>query len=225
MKKVLAILLTLALVVSLSACGGKSAPAPAAPADNSGPVKIGVISPNTGEVAAYGQAITSGIKLAIKEINAAGGILGGRPIEVVAYMDDKADSTESANAFNKLVSDGVCAIMGSATSGVTAGLGVLADEQGMLLLSPTATADTVTEGHPNVFRTCFRDSYQGEMVAKFAAEKLGVKKVAVLYASGDAYSAGLYDAFVKACPQYKLDLVATESSAATKDTDFNTQLT
>lgn len=225
MKKFLAILISLALVLSLSACGGSSSPAPAAPAEQTGPVKIGTISPNTGPLAAYGEAVTNGIKLAIEEINAAGGVLDGRDLEVIAYMDDKADSTEGANALNKLISDGAVAVLGSVTSGVTSGLAELADEQNMLLLSATATADTVTEGHPNAFRACFRDSYQGEMVAKFAAENLKVKKVAVLYASGDAYSAGLYEAFKAACATYKLDLVATESTSATTDTDFNTQLT
>ncbi len=86
----------------------------------------------------------------------------------------------------------------------------------MLLLTATATADTVTEGYDTVFRACFRDSYQGEMVAKFAAEELKVKKVAVLYASGDTYSAGLYEAFKKACGTYGLDIVATESSSSTR---------
>ena len=70
----------------------------------------------------------------------------GRQLEVT-YMDDKFDATEGANAFNKLVSDGVSAIIGSVTSGITAGLASLADAKGMLLLTPTATADTVTEGY------------------------------------------------------------------------------
>lgn len=233
MKRILATLLAAVMVFSMAACSSSPAPAPApapspsapAPGASSEPVKIGVISPNTGNLAAYGEAVTNGIRLAIDEINKSGGVLGGRTLEVVDYMDDKGDSTEGANALNKLISDGVCAIIGSVTSGVTSGLATLADEQNMLLLTPTATADTVTEGYPTVFRACFRDSYQGEMVAKFAAEKLNVKKVAVLYASGDAYSAGLYEAFKKACGTYNLEIVATESSSGTEDTDYNTQLT
>ncbi|MFA9380310.1 MAG: ABC transporter substrate-binding protein [Acetanaerobacterium sp.] len=218
-KRMLAVLTASIMTLSLAACAGGTA----APSSNA--VKIGVISPNTGTVAAYGEAVTNGIKLAVEEINASGGVLDGRELNVVDYMDDKGDSTEGANSFNKLVSDGVSAILGSVTSGVTAGIATLADEQGMLLLTPTATADTITEGYDSVFRTCFRDSYQGEMVAKFAAEKLGVKKVAVLYASGDPYSAGLYEAFKAACDTYGLELVSTESSSSTDDTDYNTQLT
>ena len=188
------------------------------------PVKIGVIAPMSGSLATYGESTTNGIKLAIDEINAAGGVLGGRPLEVISYMDDKGDSTEGANAFNKLVADGAKAIIGSVTSGVTAGLATLADSEGMLLLTATATADTVTDGVKGVFRACFRDSFQGEVAAKIAV-KLGVKKVAILYASGDTYSAGLYEAFKAAAGTLGLEIVATESSSSTADTDYNAQLT
>ena len=188
------------------------------------PVKIGVIGPLSGNLATYGESTTNGIKLAIDEINAAGGVLDGRPLEVIAYMDDKGDSTEGANAFNKLVSDGAKAILGSVTSGVTAGLATLADAEGMLLLTPTATADTVTDGVKGVFRACFRDSFQGEVAAKLAA-KLGVTKIGILYASGDTYSAGLYEAFKAAAATLGLEIVATESSSSTSDTDYTTQLT
>ena len=187
-------------------------------------VKIGVIAPLSGSLATYGESTTNGIKLSIDEINAAGGVLGGRKLEVIGYLDDKGDSTEGANAFNKLVADGAKAILGSVTSGVTAGLATLADSEGMLLLTPTATADTVTDGVKGVFRACFRDSFQGEVAAKLAA-KLGVKKVAILYASGDTYSSGLYEAFKTAATTLGLDIVATESSSSTSDTDYTTQLT
>jgi branched-chain amino acid transport system substrate-binding protein len=188
------------------------------------PVKIGAIAPLTGSLATYGESTTNGIRLAIEEINAAGGVLGGRMLEVIAYEDDKGDSTEGANAFNKLVSEGAKAILGSVTSGVTAGLATLADAEGMLLLTPTATADTVTDGVKGVFRACFRDSFQGEVAAKLAV-KLGVTKVAILYASGDTYSSGLYEAFKAAAATLGLEIVATESSSATSDTDYTTQLT
>ncbi len=192
------------------------------PALAENPIPVGAIAPNTGDLAAYGTAVSNGIKLAVEEINAAGGVLG-RQLEVT-YMDDKGDSTEGANAFNKLTSDGVKAIIGSVTSGVTAGLGALADAEGMLLLTPTATADTVTDGLTGVFRACYKDSFQGEVAAKLAVD-LGVKKVAVLYASGDAYSAGLYESFIAASAALGLELVATESTSGVHDTDFTTQLT
>ena len=75
-----------------------------------------------------------------------------------------------------------------------------------------------------MFRACYKDSFQGEVAAKLAVD-LGVKKVAVLYASGDTYSSGLYESFKAACATLGLELVATESSSATNDTDYTTQLT
>ena len=94
MKKYLSILLVLSLILSLAACGGSKseapAPAPAADApaasDSSEPIVIGSISPNTGGLAAYGIGITTGIELAVEEINAAGGILG-RQVKVITTDD------------------------------------------------------------------------------------------------------------------------------------------
>lgn len=221
-KRIVSMMLAGLMTLSLAACAAPSqSSAPQQPAGDT--IKIGVIGPYTGSVAGYGVAVRNAVQLAFKEINESGGVLG-KQIEAT-YMDDKADSTEAANAYNKLVSDGVKAIVGPVTSGVTAGVAALAAEDNMLILTPTATADTVTEGYASVFRTCFRDSYQGEMVAKFAAENLKVKKVAVLYASSDAYSAGLRDAFVGAAQTYGLELVAEESTSAMDAVEFTTQLT
>ena len=116
MKKHLSILLVLSLVLSLAACGGSKseAPAPAADApaasDSSEPIVIGSISPNTGGLAAYGIGITTGIELAVEEINAAGGILG-RQVKVIT-TDDQGDPTECLNAFNSLVAQGVGLVIG-----------------------------------------------------------------------------------------------------------------
>lgn len=224
MKRIASLILAAMMALSLAACNGAPAPgATQSPAASGETLKIGVIGPYTGSVAGYGVAVRNAVELAFKEINASGGILG-KTVEAT-YMDDKADPTEAANAYNKLVSDGVKAIIGPVTSGVTAGVAALAAEDNMLILTPTATADTVTEGYDSVFRTCYRDSYQGEMAAKFAAENLKVKKVAVLYASSDAYSTGLRDAFAGAAQGYGLDVVAEESTSAMDAVDFNTQLT
>ncbi len=238
MKKLLAIVLVALIAMSAFACAvpaespsATEAPAPAAteapateaPASTDS-VKIGAISPNTGDLAAYGEAVSNGIKLAVEEINAKGGVLGGRQLEVIAYMDDKGDSTEGANAYAKLVSDGVSAIIGSVTSGVTAGLATLADKDKMLLITPTATNDSITVDKSTVFRACYKDSYQGEVCAKVAKD-LGLTKVAVLYASGDPYSSGLKDAFMSAVEANGLTVVATESSSGVHDTDYTSQLT
>ena len=216
--------MTAALLAGCGSTGGaaESAGSSDTAADGDS-IPVGVISPNTGNLATYGESVLNGINLAVEEINAAGGVLG-KNISIISY-DDKADSTEGANAFNRLVGDGACAIIGSVTSGVTASLAPLADESQIVLLTPTSTADTITESDNYVFRACFKDSYQGKMAAKFAAEKLGVKKVAVLYASGDAYSAGVRESFDAACSELGLEIVAEESSSSTDDTEFSSQLT
>lgn len=217
--------MTAALLAGCGSTGGaaESAGSSDTAAADGDSIPVGVISPNTGNLATYGESVLNGINLAVEEINAAGGVLG-KNISVISY-DDKADSTEGANAFNRLVGDGACAIIGSVTSGVTASLAPLADESQIVLLTPTSTADTITESDNYVFRACFKDSYQGKMAAKFAAEKLGVKKVAVLYASGDAYSAGVRESFDAACSELGLEIVAEESSSSTDDTEFSSQLT
>lgn len=222
-KKLLALTSAAAIAVTmLAGCGSDASSETSGSAGAEGGISIGLISPNTGNLAAYGEAALNGANLAIEEINAAGGI-NGETVSLVSY-DDKGDSTEGTNAFNKLSGEDVCAVIGSITSGVTTSLAPLADESGLVLLTPTATADTVTEEDDYVFRVCFKDSFQGTMAAKFAAEE-GVTKVAVLYASGDAYSAGVRESFVAACADFGLEIVAEESSSSTDDTEFSSQLT
>ena len=131
MKKLLSILLVLGMILSLAACGGSKSEAPAADApaasDSSEPIVIGSISPNTGGLAAYGIGITTGIELAVEEINAAGGILGHQ-VKVIT-TDDQGDPTECLNAFNSLVAQGVGLVIGSATSGCTSAITDAANEE------------------------------------------------------------------------------------------------
>jgi branched-chain amino acid transport system substrate-binding protein len=239
MKKFLAAIVAASMVIGICAGCDKKEEAPQtdttveeteeeteeteASADDGETVKIGIIAGITGETAVYGIAAQDGMELAFEEINANGGILG-KQIEVIKY-DDKGDATESANAFNKLDGDGVCAVLGPVTSGVCAAVAPLANEVGLVMLTATGTADTLTTSDDYVFRACFADSYQGYKAAQFAAQELGVKDVAIIYASGDAYSAGLCDAFEAASEKYGLNIVAKEGSATTSDTDFSAQLT
>lgn len=109
-KKLLTTLLGASLL--LVACGGeKAADKPAAEAET---IKIGAIGPLTGPVAIYGISATNGLKLAVDEINANGGILG-KQVEL-NLLDEKGDSTEAVNAYNKLVDWGMVALVGDITS-------------------------------------------------------------------------------------------------------------
>ena len=134
-----------------------------------GTIKIGTISPNTGSMAAYGDAVTKAWKLAAKEINAAGGV-NGYQIALVE-KDDQMDPTETLNAFNALVAEDVTAILGSVSSGCTSAITAAANEEAVILVTPTSTADSITTKDDYVFRTCYADSFQGKIAAKYAADK------------------------------------------------------
>ena len=99
----------------------------------------------------------------------------------------------------------------------------LADQNQLPSIAPAATSDSIETGG-YLFRTCFKDSYQGEIAAKFAAEDLKVKKVAVLYGTGDPYSSGVGKAFVNAAKKAGLEVVAEENSSSADDTEYSSQL-
>lgn len=220
-KKLLALVLALALVMglALTGCGGGGGGGDVGDGDT---YKIGMVTPLTGSVSVYGIAVKNAAVMAMEEINAAGGI-NGKMVEFV-IMDDKGDSAEGVSAFNKLISDGVSVILGPVISGVTGAVTSIANSEQIIMLTPTSTADNITTESDYVFRSCFKDSYQGYMGAKFLAEN-GYKKAAALYCAGDAYSKGLRDAFVAAAPEFGIEVVVDEASSSMDDTDFTTQAT
>lgn len=224
MKKYLSILLALCMALSLAACGGSSDTQESAAEDgaeeSSDPIIIGTISPNTGGLAAYGIGVTTGVELAVEEINAAGGILG-REVQIIT-TDDQGDPTECLNAFNSLVAQGVGLIIGSATSGCTSAITDAANEEEICLLSPTATADSLTTEDDYIFRACYADSFQGAIAAAYA-KKSGCEKVGVVYCAADVYSKGLYDSFSAACEKYGVEVAAAESTASMDVQDFTNQ--
>ena len=185
-------------------------------------ITIGTVTTNSGTAAAYGEAEVKGFELAVSEINAKGGI-NGKKVKLES-MDDKGDATEASNAFNKLSGDNnVLAVAGPTISATTAAVAPLADQAKLATIAPAATSDSIETGN-YLFRTCFKDSYQGEVAARFAAENLKVKKVAVLYGTGDPYSSGVGEAFAKAAEKLGLEVVDKESSSSADDTEYSAQL-
>lgn len=217
-KKLASLLLAVSLTVSLAACASNTEAGSDSSSDD--PIVIGTISPNTGSLAAYGTGVTTGVELAAEEINAAGGILG-RQVEIIT-TDDQGDPTECLNAFNSLVSQGVSLIIGSATSGCTSAITEAANEEGVVLISPTATADSVTTEDDYIFRVCYADSFQGAIAAAYA-KKAGYTNVGVVYCAGDVYSKGLYDSFSAACEGYGVTVSAVESTASLDVQDYSNQ--
>jgi branched-chain amino acid transport system substrate-binding protein len=225
-KKFMSMLLVGGIMLSsLVGCGntGSSSQGSESSGANADVIKIGGIAPLTGDVAVYGVAADNGVKLAIEEINANGGLLG-KQIQYVVY-DDKGDPTEAVNAYKKLTSnDKVDAIVGAVTSKPTLTVTPLAAKDGIPMITPTATALEVTSAGPNIFRACFIDPYQGEVMAKFAVEELGASKAAIIYNTADDYSVGVAEAFKEAVEGYGTQVVSFEGYNG-DDKDFKAVLT
>ena len=227
-KNMLSMMLAGCLALSLTACGGSSESGAASDnsgaSGDSGTITLGMIGPLTGSVAVYGTHIENGVKLAIEEINAAGGVTlsDGAHQLAVETKDDQGDATECVNAMNALISDGIQLVVGSATSGCTSAITSIANSEGVVMITPSGTADSLTTAMDYVFRTCFRDSFQGELAAQYALDE-GYTKVGVVYCSADTYSAGLRDAFIAACADRGLDVVAEESVATMTEVDYTNQ--
>jgi len=223
MKKKLSLMLAVMLMV-LSFAGCKKSES----AKDSKTIKVGLDYELSGPVATYGQSLVAGIELGFEEINKNGGVLGKQIEEVKA--DNKSDTAESANVATKLATrDKVVAILGPATSGNTKAAAPVAIQNKVPLISASATADDVTVNSSGkvreyVFKTCFSDSFQGVIMAQFAAGDLAKKSAALLIDSTSDYSKGLAknfkDKFTKAG-----GTIVTEQAYQAKDTDFKAVLT
>jgi branched-chain amino acid transport system substrate-binding protein len=197
-------------------CGGA--------AEEAATIKIGTIAPTTGQVAVYGQAVDQAVRLAVKDKNAAGGLLE-KEIELIAY-DNKGDITESVNAFNRLVdNDGMDVFIGAVISSTTLTLAPLAVETDMPMISATATNLEITPVGDNIFRACFIDPYQGVVLAQFAAEELQAKRVGILFNTADDYSTGLADAFKAEFEATGGTITNFEGYTGGSDKDFKSLLT
>ena len=155
-------------------------------------------------------------------MNANGGILG-KKVDWVEY-DDKGEITDAVTNYNKLMEDKVDAIFGGVPSKPALAIAESSVNDGVLYITPTATQANITEGKPNVFRTCFTDPFQGEVLAHFSKEKLNAKKVAILRNQSSDFSMGVADVFEKKAKELGMEVVADESYGDS-DTDFKAQLT
>ena len=165
--------------------------APLAHAD----ITIGLIAPLTGPVAAYGAQVRNGAETAIDEINKKGGVLGEKL--VLATADDAAEPKQGVSAANQLVGQSIRFVVGPVTSGVAIPASDALAENGVLMVTPTATTPSLTtRGLSNILRTCGRDDQQAEVAAQYVLKSLKGKRVAIINDKG-AYGVGLADAFKK----------------------------
>lgn len=185
-------------------------------------LRLGVNLELTGRLAWYGDATLKGIKLAVEEVNAAGGVRGKR-IELVV-LDNRSENAEAALAAIRLAGrENVKAIIGPSTSGgVKASL---AANCGVPILVPSATADDLAPkgGADNeMFRICYTDTMQGKAIARFAAEK-GIRTAAILTETSSDYSRGMSQVFAETFKALGGTVTAQEYYAS-GETDFCTVL-
>jgi branched-chain amino acid transport system substrate-binding protein len=154
-------------------------------------IKLGVAGPITGPNASFGAQLKNGTEQAVEDINAAGGILGQKL--VLSVGDDVSDPKQGVSVANKFVGDGVKWVVGHFNSGVTMPASEVYAENGILMISPSATNPKITErGLWNTFRTCGRDDQQGEVAATYIAKNFKDKKIAVIH-DKTTYGQGLAD--------------------------------
>lgn len=192
-------------------------------------IKIGANLEMTGSNATFGQSATNGAKLAIKQANEKGGVLG-KKIELVV-ADNKSEAAEAANSMQKLISqDKVAAILAPiASSSVMAGAQVNNDGK-VLAISPTASNPKVTvdpdtgKVRDYLFRASFIDPFQGAVMANFASKSLKGKTAALYIDTSSDYAKGLGQFFKETFIKNGGQIVSEEAYLA-KDTDFKSTLT
>lgn len=224
-KKITSACLVAALSTALLAgCGGEKKDSAAANADK---YVIGASFELTGNVANYGKSTLSGLKLAVDQVNKAGGVNGKQL--VVVESDNKSEPAESGNSVTKLITqDKVVAVVGPATSGCVFAATPVVTSNKVPLIAPCATAPAITVDNGQVkefiFRACFIDPFQGRVMAEFADKTLGVKNVAILHDASSDYSKGLAEVFEKTLNEKGGKVVAKEAFLS-KDIDFKAALT
>lgn len=220
LKKILCMVLSAAMLMGiLCACGNTKTD----DGKNSGNTvfKIGSIGPTTGDAAEYGNAVMNAAQLAVDEINAAGGI-NGYKVEFMS-ADDMGDAQKAVNAYNDLKDKGMQILMGTVTSTPCMTVAENTHDDNMFMLTPSGSAVECVK-YDNAFRVCFSDPNQGIASADYIADqKLGTK-IAVIYDSSNAYSAGIYEKFKSEAAAKNLTLVSETAFTKDSNKDFTVQL-
>lgn len=220
-KKLASVFLAVTMLVVAAGCGGSQS--------TSDTIKIGANLEMTGNNATFGKSASNGALLAIKQVNAKGGVMGKQLSLVVA--DNKSEAAEAANSMQKLITqDKVVAVIAPiASSSVIAGAQVNQDNK-VLAISPTASNPKVTvdpatnKVRDYMFRAAFIDPFQGSVMANFATKTLKAKTAAIYIDNSSDYAKGLGQFFKETFIKNGGQIVAEEAYLA-KDTDFKATLT
>ena len=214
MKRKIGALFAVAMVLSLvfTGCGLQIGGAKT--------LKVAILAPLSGDVKTFGESTKNGTMMAIEEAREA-----GQEIEVI-IGDSKCDAQEAANAANKVIfEDEVQFIVGAVCSSASIPISEIAEANGVLQISPASTNPVVTKNEDGsnkeyVFRACFTDPFQGEVMASLAYDELGAKSAGVLYDVGNDYVKGLAEYFKQAF-EAKGGTVSVYEAYTKDDTDFS----
>jgi branched-chain amino acid transport system substrate-binding protein len=207
--------LLLLLVLALSCTQSKTS-------EDHSVIKIGFFGDLTGPTFNFGLSAKNGVLMAADEINHAGGI-NGHQIDII-IEDDKGSPEVAAQLTGKLIDRyKVVAIIGAGASGNSLAAAPKAQSAHVPLIAPSSTNPAVTQGRDYIFRACFIDAFQGEVMAKFAANTLKAKKAAIMLDYNSPYSRGLTDFFEFSFA--KLDgKIVVKQSYSQGDADYRGQL-
>ena len=217
----LACLMVVMSVAGLVSCGNSNA-WPVDEATGLTELYIGGIGPLTGDYANYGVSVKQGAELAADEINAAGGVNGFKL--VVNYEDSQGSADSAVSAYGKHLDDGMKVSLGGVLSGETASVVAAAKDDGILILTPSASSVAAIDGNDAAFRVCFSDPDQGYAAAQYVRDYNLGTKVAVFYASDNDYCVGLYESFASKKADYGFEIVEVQTFDDSSKTDFSTQI-
>jgi branched-chain amino acid transport system substrate-binding protein len=186
---------------------------------------VGVYGSLTGNDADFGQSTRKGVELALEELRTRSeGKIGGLPVRLV-IEDDQGKAEEAATVVQKLINqDRVFAVLGEVASGRSLAAAPICQNAGVPMISPSSTNPKVTQVGDFIFRMCFIDPFQGTVMAKFAAQNLKLKKVAILKDVGQEYSVGLSEFFTNSFKELGGEVVIDQAYSG-RDQDFRAQLT
>ena len=188
-------------------------------------IVIGNMQDISGPTSVWGNAVTRGAEIAVEKINAAGGI-DGNMLKLVT-MDTKANVQEAIKGYNSLVSSGAVAVVGPPVSNIGLALGPIADKAGVPIvgsfIDPRVTVGEDGKAHPSMFLMQPSSVQYSEIMASYTVEKLGLKKVGILYDQSNAFAVSLLKPYVEYVKAAGGEIVS-EQVYAKGDKDFKTQL-
>jgi branched-chain amino acid transport system substrate-binding protein len=194
-----------------------------------GAIRVATVFPTIGRYALSGRQSLNGVRLAVEDVNRAGGV-HGRPVELLEYQTGSY-FLDAARAAGLAVAEGrAVAIVGSNSSSLSIAVAEVAEAHGIVQVSNVSTARDLTWNPETgrerrfVFRVCVSDGAMGQLLARFARERLGARRVAVLYEVGRVYSAQLASSFIESFRDTSGERVAEEFFYLSLETDFRSQL-